>query len=129
MKILITGAAGAIGSTLVKGMKDRYSLRGFDCVPTPDLQDTIVGDIADFDAIEKAAAGVDAVIHLANAESLPVGERPRTAGGEADLPSKNFVGMFNVLLRSVKTVCVASPTPAAPGCFRLTRSISPERLI
>ena len=97
MRILITGAAGAIGSTLVKGMKDRYSLRGFDCVPTPDVEDTIVGDIADFDAIEKATAGVDAVIHLANAESLPVGERPRTAGGEADLPSKNFVGMFNVL--------------------------------
>ena len=97
MKILITGAAGAIGSTLVRGMKDRYSLRGFDRIPTPDLDDTIVGDIADFDAVVNAAEGVDAVIHLANTESLPVGERARTAGGEDSLPSKNFVGMFNVL--------------------------------
>jgi uronate dehydrogenase len=97
MKILITGSAGAIGTTLVKGMKDRYSLRGFDCVPTPDLDDTIVGDIGDFDAVVNAADGVDAVIHLANAESLPVGERAHTAGGEDSLPSKNFVGMFNVL--------------------------------
>jgi uronate dehydrogenase len=97
MKILITGAAGAVGTTLVKGLKDRYSLRGFDTVETPDLEDTIIEDIADFEAILKAAKGMDAIIHLANAPSLPVGERACTAAGEDTLPSKNFVGMFNVL--------------------------------
>ena len=51
MKILITGAAGAIGSTLVKGMKDRHSLRGLDRRPIPDLEDTIQGDVFDFDTL------------------------------------------------------------------------------
>ena len=49
MKILVTGAAGAVGTAVVKGMKDRYSLRGFDRVPMPDIEDAIVGDVTDFD--------------------------------------------------------------------------------
>ena len=68
MRVLITGAAGAIGSTLVKAMKDRYSLRGLDRVPMPDLEDTIVGDIADFELMLKATRGMDAVIHLAGGQ-------------------------------------------------------------
>ena len=36
MRILITGAAGAIGSTLVKGMKDRYTLRDLDHLAAAD---------------------------------------------------------------------------------------------
>ena len=30
MKILITGINGAVGSTLVTGLKDKYQLRGLD---------------------------------------------------------------------------------------------------
>ncbi|MBI4531184.1 MAG: NAD(P)-dependent oxidoreductase, partial [Candidatus Latescibacteria bacterium] len=70
MRVLITGAAGRVGSTLVKGMKDRHELRGLDRVPMPDLEDAIVGDIADFDTVLKATRDMDAVIHLANVGSL-----------------------------------------------------------
>ena len=69
MKILITGAAGAIGSTLVKGMKDRHSIRGLDLQPMPDLEDTIEGDVSDFDTLLKATEGMDAVIHLTGNDS------------------------------------------------------------
>ena len=64
MKVLITGAAGAVGSTLVKGMKDRHTIRGLDRLPMPDLEDAIEGDVADFDTMLKATEGMDAVIHL-----------------------------------------------------------------
>ena len=95
MRILITGAGGGIGSTLVKGMKDRYALRGLDRVPMPDLEDAIVGDMADFDTVLKATQDMDAVIHLANDKTRPVGERIRTSGGDT-LPSNNFIGTYNL---------------------------------
>ena len=57
MRILVTGAAGAVGSAVVKGMKDRYSLRGFDRVPMPDIAEAIVGDVTDFEAVLKATRG------------------------------------------------------------------------
>ena len=52
MKILITGAAGVTGSTLVKGLKGKYQPCGLDLIPMLDLDDTITGDIADVDIDE-----------------------------------------------------------------------------
>ena len=65
MRILIIGSAGAVGTVLVKGLCDRHELRGFDIVPTPDMDDSIEGDVSDFDAVLEATRGMDAVIHLA----------------------------------------------------------------
>ena len=44
MKILITGAAGQVGSQLIEGMGDRYALRGLDRSPV-ELEDSMVGDL------------------------------------------------------------------------------------
>ena len=101
MKILITGAAGAVGSTLVKGMKDRHTIRGLDRLPMPDLEDTIEGDVADFDTMLKATEGMEAVIHLTGTDSE----------WEAALQS-NFIGTYNTLeaarLNGVKRIAYAS---------------------
>ena len=88
MRILITGAAGAIGSTVAKGMKDRYSLRGLDLVPMPEIEDTIVGDVTNFDTALKATKGMDAVIHLGG---IPSGGAPWE-----DILPNNFIGTYNV---------------------------------
>ena len=85
MRILITGAAGAVGSTLVKGMKDRYSLRGLDVVPMPELDDAVIGNVSDFESALSATKDVEVVIHLAN--QGPDWE---------SLLSNSYVGTYNV---------------------------------
>ena len=67
-RVLLTGAAGDIGGRLRKLLKPVYSeLRLSDIkVPTnlaPD-EPFVAADLADLDAVEKAAAGVDGIIHL-----------------------------------------------------------------
>ena len=85
MKILITGAAGAIGSVLTKGLQTRHDLRGFDNQPMPDLQDAIVGDITDFELVKSVVTDMDAIIHLVN-----------VPGGEWDHSLQNMIGTYNV---------------------------------
>ena len=88
MRVLMTGSAGNVGRILVRGLKDKFEFRGFDLKPTAGLEDSVVGDLADFDAVLKATEGMEAVIHLGAA-----------AGGgepwERVLPS-NIIGTYNV---------------------------------
>ena len=65
MKILITGAAGSVGTVLTKGLRERHALRGFDRQPMPELEDTVVGNIGDFDTVLRAAKGMEGIVHLA----------------------------------------------------------------
>ena len=65
MKILITGAAGSVGTVLSTGLRDRHTLRGFDRQPMPELEDSVQENIADFDAVLGAAEGMDGIVHLA----------------------------------------------------------------
>lgn len=111
MRVLITGAAGAIGSTLVKGMKERHELRGLDCVPMPELEEAIVGDIDDFDTVAKATRDMDAVIHLVN-----------VGGGDPwEDALKSMVGTYNVFetarQNGVRRVAYASRAGVLPSSF------------
>jgi len=64
--VLVTGSAGRIGRAVVRELAARgHAVRGFDVVPTSGAAESIVGDIADADAVRRATAGADVVIHLA----------------------------------------------------------------
>ncbi|GHJ38405.1 NAD(P)-dependent oxidoreductase [Streptomyces sp. TS71-3] len=66
LTILLTGAAGGVGTHLRKLLPDYgYTLRLFDVVPIEGEPDAITADLADRDALREAVRGVDAVIHLA----------------------------------------------------------------
>src|SRR4051812_13534889 len=90
-RVLITGAAGAIGTALRNGLRSAYRhLRLTDvkrCAdPTPN-EECIVADISDRGAIERMMDGVSAVVHLAG------------VGGDytlEDLWRVNARGMFDV---------------------------------
>jgi nucleoside-diphosphate-sugar epimerase len=101
MKILITGAAGAVGRQLIKGLGDRYELRGLDRLPIPDLDDVIEGDVGDYATMLKATEGMDATIHLTGVDH----------DWEGVLPT-NLVGTYNMLetarVNGVRRVVYAS---------------------
>ena len=67
-KILVTGAAGGVGTRLRKLMKDLYpSIRWSDIRKPDDVgadEDFVVADLADLAAVEKIVAGVEGIVHL-----------------------------------------------------------------
>jgi uronate dehydrogenase len=70
-RVLITGAAGHIGSTLRAGLAGRHeTYRLIDRRPIADIradEEAIIADLSDKEALARAVDGVDAMIHLAGA--------------------------------------------------------------
>lgn len=69
MRVLVTGAAGTVGTALVDGLGDRYDLTLLDREPHPD-HETTVADVTDLDAVRAAADGQNAVVHLAASPAI-----------------------------------------------------------
>jgi len=66
-KVLITGAAGDVGSRLTELLRDTYRLRLSDLrVPAglPPDADFVAADLADMAAVERAVASIDGIVHL-----------------------------------------------------------------
>ena len=67
-RVLVTGARGRIGSVLRPALRDEFEeLRLSDLEPPDDLhgsETAVAADLTDLAAVERAVAGVDAVVHL-----------------------------------------------------------------
>lgn len=111
-RVLVTGAAGAIGRPVVEELERRgHAVRGFDLVPTPGLLDAHVGDLADRAAVERAMDGITAVVHLGaypNPAPIETLVGPNLLGVEHVLEAARKQAVGRVLLAS--TVQVFGPT-------------------
>ena len=90
-KVLITGAAGRIGTFYRQHVGDRYILRLVDHKPIPDTGgfESLTLDLAQPDSAQRACAGMETVLHLA--------ADPRTSAEfYQDLLEPNIKGVFNV---------------------------------
>ena len=75
-KVLITGAAGRIGSVLRDGLKHRYDVRllyNRTVLPAGPGEEVVVGSLTDQEKMIEAVDGVDAVAHMA---AIPTGAAP-----------------------------------------------------
>lgn len=63
-RVLMTGAAGYVGSALRARLSERYDFVCFDRRPIPGAQEAVIGDLNARAALARAARGCDAVIHL-----------------------------------------------------------------
>ncbi len=123
-RVLITGAAGAIGTALRNGLRGNWRhLRLTDIKSLQDLannEEAIVADIADCSAIEGMMHSVKAVVHLAGVIGSYTLE---------DLFRVNARGLFDVCeaarLAGVERIVFASSNHAF-GCYPITQSVSPE---
>ncbi|HEY4174132.1 MAG TPA: NAD(P)-dependent oxidoreductase, partial [Rhodopila sp.] len=117
-RILITGAAGAIGTALRDGLRPHWRhLRLTDIKPIQNLtnnEEAIVADVTDRPAIENMMQGVKAVVHLAGMI------------GNYDLEALfrvNARGLFDVFesarLAGVERIIFASSNHAF-GCYPIT---------
>jgi uronate dehydrogenase len=65
-RILVTGSAGAIGRPVCRALLERgHAVRAFDRRPVPGLGEALAGDLTDAQAVDRAVAGTETVIHLA----------------------------------------------------------------
>src|SRR6202158_4189872 len=120
-KYLVTGAAGFIGSSLVRALLERgEEIRGIDNFDTGRREnltevlhrmDFREADILDLDAVHKACAGVDYVLHHAAIPSVPKSVLDPLGSNRA-----NVDGTVNVLVAArdakVKRVVYAASSSA-----------------
>jgi len=110
--VLITGASGHIGTVIRPALREGVEeLRLSDLTPPDGLtgpETYVHADLRDFDAVQKAVDGVDAVVHL--------GAIPNEAPFE-DIAGPNLHGVFHVFeacrRSSVKRIVYASSNHAS----------------
>lgn len=129
-RVLLTGAAGRIGTALRPGLRERDGLRELRLsdlealTPEHPVETVAPADLRDADAVLRAADGVDAIVHLGG---IP---------GEADLATlagPNLHGVFHVLdaarRSGTRRVVLASSNHAtgfAPATRRLAGHEAPR---
>lgn len=122
MKILITGGAGNISHFLCKELEGRHELTLLDIVEPRETKHRFVkGDLTETSDVEKAAKGMDAIVHL--------GAIPIDTGEAEKIWAVNNTGTFNVLeaaaRNGVKKVLFASSI-CAVGFIFWKKPFTPE---
>lgn len=119
-RVLVTGSAGAVGNAVCLALLERgHTVRGVDQRPTTNIEDAIVGDLAEKDVVYRAVEGMDTVIHLAayvnNGELVETLMRPNVISPYYICEASRDLG--------VKRLIMASSVQVIEGFGRPGRSI------
>ena len=99
MKALVTGSSGFLGRHVCRVMSEEgFDITGFDLDESPDDMRSVVGDLLDVDALERAATGMDVLCHIgAIGDVYLAGEQPQLAA------AVNVTGSANIATVARKT--------------------------
>ena len=112
-KLLITGAAGTVGTALRKQLRGRYALRLLLHTTIPDdlepQDEVVIADVTNLGAMLEATAGVDAIVHLALARTRRGMTQAEIAQYTFDVDMKGTYHVFEAArINGVSTVVYAS---------------------
>ncbi len=116
-RVLVTGAAGLIGSYFAERSREAYDLRLMVRGDEDGIEklaawgEVVTADLADLDRLKELCAGIDIVLHLAGT--------PDAAALWKDLLEANIVGTYNIFAAAkaagVRRVVYASSIHAVSG--------------
>jgi uronate dehydrogenase len=116
--VLVTGAAGRIGTVLRGGLPERgWAVRSLDVVPMTDTrpgEEEVVADVTDLAAMEDAVAGASAVVHLAGIateSTWPAISHANIEGTYCVLEAARRAGVPRVVLASSNHATGYTPRP------------------
>lgn len=123
-RVLVTGAAGRIGTAFRKHYGDRYSFRLVDRRPVtePGGHESYEADLVDLDAARAACQGMDTIIHLAADPS------PRATFYDTLLPL-NIQMTYNLFHAAAEQGCrrlIFASSIHAVNAYPLDRQIHPD---
>jgi FlaA1/EpsC-like NDP-sugar epimerase len=141
-RILITGATGSWGNTLVRRLLSDYNPKKIVCFSRGELQQVlmkrkfadprvqmVIGDVRDYDAVEFATRDIDIVFHLAALKHVPIcEEHPQEA------IKTNIIGTTNIVNASIvnkvsKVIDVSTDKAVAPSnLYGMTKAVG-EKVI
>jgi uronate dehydrogenase len=118
--VLLTGAAGRIGTVLRGGLPERgWAVRSLDVVPVPDPrpgEEHVVADVTDPAAMAEAVSGTSAVVHLGglSGESTWAAiSHANIDGTQCVLEAARRAGVPRVVLASSNHATGFTPRPAS----------------
>jgi nucleoside-diphosphate-sugar epimerase len=127
MRVLICGAGGFLAQAVVDVLAREHALRLFDARPLETSHELVVGDVADFETVQRAMAGCDAIVDVIMAHESTY------AGPATKAFDTNVRGMYNLLeaarlqgLKQVVHMSTGSVFTGHPETLRL-RNDSPFR--
>jgi nucleoside-diphosphate-sugar epimerase len=100
--VLVTGAAGRLGTAFAQRARDRYDLRlmvrsGEDRSAIETCGEIVEGDLADLEGLKRICEGIDTIVHLA--------AEPSAFATWAVLLPNNVIGTYNTFVAAKSAGC------------------------
>lgn len=142
-RILITGATGSWGNTLVQRLLTDYNPKEIVCLSRGELQQVlmkrkfsdprvrmVIGDVRDYESIEFATRNIDIVFHLAALKHVPICEdHPQEAIKTNILGTTNVVNAA-ILNKVEKVIDVSTDKAVAPSnLYGMTKAVGEKVIV